>query len=141
MKILGIDDSGNIDYWIKCFHSDDYEYTSICDGRECIRFIRDGKYDLVLMDLAQPGYTNKDAVISLEKVNLLKKQPTIVFVESSTSEDEIDDFIVRGAYQCIRKPVKIELLVSVLKGLTKVKPIQTKILKKWPLTEQEIKSK
>ena len=134
MKILCIDDSGEMTLLCRSiFESENYEVTSIKSGLDGIQLIHDFKFDLVLLDIEKSKFNGKDVVGVLQKENFIGKQPIILFMESSVTDSEIEQIMAQGLYQCLRKPIKIEILSSVFKGLTKNKANQKRILKKWPL--------
>ena len=138
MKILCIDEDGDTTLLCRSvFESENYEFTSINTGKEGIQLIHDFKYDLVLLDIENPEFNGKDVINSLQKENLIGKQPVILFTASSTNDTEIEEIMVQGVYQCLRKPIKSDVVSSFFKGLTKNNTKQTKILKKWPLRSEK----
>ena len=137
MKILGIDNDGEINLWFnKVFGSENYELTSITNGMDGIRLIRQINYDLVFLDIADPDFKGKDVIDALKNEHLIEKQPIILFTSASMTDAQIDKLLIQGIHQCLRKPIDVDIISSVINGLEK-KQEQKRILKKFPLKSEK----
>ena len=80
MKILGIDDNQDLlDLCKVVLSSEGYEYTGVIEGKEGLEEIRNGNYDLVLLDLSMPEFSGIDVIDALDKDGLMKKQKIVIF--------------------------------------------------------------
>ena len=87
MKILGIDDNEDINNVMKdVFESAGHDFTSVNNGRDGIKLIREHHFDVVLLDIAMPKFSGKDVIDVLVKDGIIKKQPVIVFTASSVPD-------------------------------------------------------
>jgi len=119
MKVLAIDDNEDILSLVKVvLESEGHDFVSVNDGRSGLKLIEENTYDAVLLDIAMPGFSGKDVVNALIEKDILKKQPIILFTASSITDDEIDGMIKKGVYTCLRKPMGIDSLISLLKNLS-----------------------
>jgi len=120
MKILGIDDNEDINLWLKdVLESEDHEFTYVNNGKDGLELIRNQAFDVIILDLAMPGFSGREVVDALEKEDLLKKQPVILFTASSVTESEIEGMVNQGVQRCIRKPVEIDTILEAVKNLQK----------------------
>jgi CheY-like chemotaxis protein len=119
MRILGIDDNKEINEMVSDVLTPlDYEYQYVTNGKEGLKLIQEQKWDLVLLDLAMPGFSGKDVVNELVKKGDLKKQPIILFTASTISDKEIDNMKKLGVKSCLRKPVQLETLIKTIEEFT-----------------------
>ena len=119
MKILAIDDNEDILSLVKVvLESEGHDFVSVNDGRSGLKLIEENTYGAVLLDVAMPGFSGKDVVKALVENDLIKKQPIILFTASSISDEEIDGMIKQGVYTCLRKPMEIDSLITLLKNLS-----------------------
>ncbi len=115
MKILGIDDNTDINELLDTvLNGSGHEFIYVKNGTEGLKFIREKKFDIVLLDLAMPEFSGFDVINSLLKEGLLTKQKIIVFTASSVIDSEIEELVKKGVHSCIRKPVDLDFLLEKL---------------------------
>jgi len=118
MKILGIDDNTDINELLDTvLNGSGHEFIYVKNGTEGLKFIREEKFDIVLLDLAMPEFSGFDVINSLLKEGLLTKQKIILFTASSVLDSEIEELIKKGVHSCIRKPVDLDFLLEKLEQL------------------------
>ncbi|MEM2855665.1 MAG: response regulator [Candidatus Nitrosocaldaceae archaeon] len=117
MNILAIDDNKDITDMLETILSIEHNVTVVNNGKDGLRMIIEGNYDLVLLDLAMPEFTGYDVVKSLKEKGLLNKQKIALFTASSMTESEIDELQREGVKYCIRKPVDIDVLLTLVNAL------------------------
>jgi len=113
LKILGIDDHQDLLDLCKVALSDEgHEYTGITNGKEGLQAIKDGKFDLVLLDLAMPDFSGVDVLDALVKEGIMDKQKIIVFTGSTATEGDFASLLEKGVHSIIKKPVDIDDLIE-----------------------------
>jgi CheY-like chemotaxis protein len=119
MKILGIDDNTDITELLDTvLNGSGHEYTFVNDGKSGVKKIKENQYDLVLLDLAMPGFSGEDVLAELNKEELIKKQKIIIFSASSNSDPEMEQLVSKhGAYTYVRKPVDVDKLLDLIHGI------------------------
>src|SRR5690348_16420623 len=118
MKILGIDDNTDINELLDTvLNGSGHEFIYVKNGTEGLKFIREKKFDIVLLDLAMPEFSGFDVINSLLKEGLLTKQKIILFTASSVLDSEIEELIKKGVHSCIRKTVDLDFLLEKLEQL------------------------
>ncbi len=117
MKVLIIDDNKEITTMLKRYlELEDFEVVISNDGKNGLNLIKNASFDKVLLDLAMPEFSGVDVLEELQKSNYMNKQKVFLFTASSISEEEIKKLLAMGASACIKKPVKIPVLVQILQS-------------------------
>jgi DNA-binding response OmpR family regulator len=118
LKILGIDDNKDLlDLCEVVLTAEGHEYTGVLTGKEGLEEIRNGNYDLVLLDLSMPEFSGIDVIDSLDKEGLMNKQKVVIFTASSATEKEYGPMLEKGAHSVIKKPLDVDLLVEHIKKI------------------------
>lgn len=113
MRILGIDDNSDINKLLETvLTASGHEFSSVTDGREGIKLIKQKPYDVVLLDLAMPEFSGFDVLSSLKSDGTIEKQKIILLTASSITDQEINDLLKTGVHSYIRKPLDIDVLVE-----------------------------
>ena len=123
-QILVIDDNEHIIELVETIlESAGYGCAKANSGKDGLAMIQksyasnsNGKYDLILTDIAMPGITGLDIVQDLEDKGMLASNKVVFFTASSITDIEIAELKKVGALDCMRKPfTKAELLEFVAK--------------------------
>ncbi len=117
MKILLIDDNQDITTMLhKYLTIKGHDCTISNDGRNGLTLLESQKFDAILLDLAMPEFTGIDVIDSLCNSGKIKDKKIILFTASSVKDDEIKSLIKKGAHSCLKKPVKLDLLMKAIGG-------------------------
>lgn len=113
MRILGVDDNTDITKLLNTIlSSEGHEFSSVDNGREGLKRMREQSYDLIFLDLSMPGFSGLDVVEELVKDGNINKQKIVLFTASSVSDVEINNLIKKGVHSCLRKPVDIDAVLD-----------------------------
>jgi two-component system, OmpR family, response regulator len=113
LRVLGIDDNSDINSLLgTVLVASGHEFTSVTDGREGIKLIKQKPFDVVLLDLAMPEFSGFDVLDSLKKEGLIAKQKIILLTASSITDQEIEDLLKTGVRSYLRKPLDIDVFVE-----------------------------
>ena len=113
LNILGIDDNADLLQLSEiALTSGGYEYTGVDRGIEGVEEIRNGNYDLVLLDLSMPEMSGLDVIDALEKEGILNKQKIVVFTASPPTDEDVKSLLERGLHSVIRKPLDVDVLLD-----------------------------
>ena len=110
-KVLIIDDKKeNLDVVSFFLEANEVDYKVLDDGRIALDTIRNegSIYQLILLDLAMPGFSGVDVFNSLKSDRLIEKIPLVLFTASSVSEEQINGLLNSGAKGIVYKPVSVE---------------------------------
>ena len=114
-RILIIDDNQSINKMISNYLDlKEIEHTNATDGKSGLELIRQKKFDIILLDLTMPKFTGYDVLDSLEQEEKLKKENIFVFTAVPLSQSEKDDLVKRGVKSCIKKPIRMKEIFSII---------------------------
>lgn len=115
MKLLVIHDNKDIsDAVIFYCESEQITCDTFTDGISGLSAIRNGQYDLVLLDVAMPEFTGLDVTKSLRADGLLEKVNIIVFTASSDT-NMFEEIKNSGVKDILKKPCSIDELGELIK--------------------------
>ncbi len=88
------------------------------DGRTGLSLLENGTFDAAVLDLAMPEFSGIDVLSSLEKNGKMDMQKILVLTASSISDDEIEGLKKHGVKAFLKKPIKMDALLDVLKSFS-----------------------
>ena len=110
MKVLIVDDSKAVHAYVKSLLNDkDIQFDSAFDGQEGLDKIKDGGFDLILLDIEMPKLTGHEV---LEKVRAFDQDLPIIMVTSRNKPSEIEKLINAGADEYVMKPFTQDILIN-----------------------------
>jgi CheY-like chemotaxis protein len=117
LKVLAVDDNKEItDMLSVYFEAQGIDFSAINDGKEGLDAILTTDSNLILLDIAMPGFTGLDIINHLRKTNLTESKNIVVFTASSISDDLTENLKGAGVKGVLKKPLDIdELQNTVLK--------------------------
>lgn len=117
-KILVIDDDEDICFLVKSLLEEEFDVDTVTNGTEGIDKLKNGNYDLVLLDIIMPemnGY---------EVLNLIKKEIGNIQIIFLSAKDSTADMILgfkKGAARYITKPIDTDELIHEIKTTLRIK--------------------
>lgn len=87
------------------------------NGREAFEAVRDGSYEVVLMDIQMPQVSGEDATRMIRERVPAERQPKIVALTANALAGDRERFIAAGMDEYLSKPIKQELLAKVLQEI------------------------
>ena len=113
MRVLLIDDNKDInDMVCLCLETQDITVKVVDEGREGLRSIKENHFDVVLLDLAMPGFSGFDILKVLKDEDLLKYKNIVIFTASSVTDNEVQEMLFTGAKGVLKKPISIDDLIE-----------------------------
>ncbi len=116
MKVLIVDDNQDItDLLSKFLDAKGFENVVTNDPQDGLRQIKEGHYDMVLLDISMPEISGIDIIQNLEQDNLLKNQKIVIFSATAFTTKEIDQLITKqGIHSCLKKPIALNKLLATI---------------------------
>ena len=115
-NILIVDDDAEIAHYIKTELSDWYRFEHACNGKEGLKMLLTGKYDLVISDVMMP---EMDGVTMLKKIKSnsnVSDIPVILLTSKSEVENRLEG-LRKGADAFLAKPFNMEELHILIDNL------------------------
>ncbi len=124
-KILVVDDDPNIAKLIRFYlDKEKYEIETVADSRAGIQLIKDGSYDLLLLDMQMPhmdGITFIDSITELPSFDTL-----IIVITAHDPDDKMISIFEKKAFDYIQKPFTANRLRFTVHNALKHKALQLK---------------
>ncbi len=119
MKMCIIDDNAGIANMLaKLAKIKGHDCVIANDGTTGLSLLENGTYDVAILDLAMPEFSGIDVVNSLKKNGMMDKQKILVLTASSISDDDIENLKKQGVKAVLKKPVKMNTLLTVLENIS-----------------------
>lgn len=117
-KILIIDDNEDVTELMSVQLTNvGYDTTVVNDGQMGLEMIKSDAFNIIILDLAMPGFSGLDVIDSLEKTGHAKLYKIIVSTASEISTVELTNLMKKGVSRWIRKPINFDMLFGILRNL------------------------
>lgn len=114
-NILIIDDNQSITKLLSRFlNMKDVKHTIASTGQNGLSLIKQGNFDVVLLDLNMPSFSGYDVIDSLEKEGKLKDENIFVFTATNIEKSEEENLLKRGIMGCVKKPIRVNELLKLI---------------------------
>jgi two-component system, NtrC family, response regulator HydG len=88
-----------------------YRISMAATGQEAIELVKEGKCNIVLLDVIMPGMNGE---ATLEQIHEIDPTTAVIMMTGKSVEDKIRFCLDRGAYGCLHKPYDPEKVVKLL---------------------------
>jgi len=114
-NILIIDDNQSISNLLSRFlNLKNIEHTISSSGQNGLSLIRQGRFDVILLDLNMPNFSGYDVIDSLEKEGRVKDENIFVFTATNIEKSEEENLLKRGILSCVKKPIRVDELLKLI---------------------------
>jgi DNA-binding NtrC family response regulator len=119
LRILVVDDDAEICAYLKDFlTSEGYRVTTRTDPKEVLPEIKDGRHQVVLLDVRMPEI---DGVQLLQEVRAVDSDVCVIIMTAYPSVESAIDTMKADAFDYLRKPFELEQLRSVIQRAVREK--------------------
>ncbi|MNK13792.1 Aerobic respiration control sensor protein ArcB [compost metagenome] len=108
--LIAEDNQMNQHVILNILHKMGYEPDLVKNGQEALEAVKQKEYEIILMDIQMPVMDGLEATQIIRKT--LKKQPVIIALTANVMTDDEETCINAGMNDYIRKPFKLEELMS-----------------------------
>ena len=129
-NILIVDDEKSIRKTLReILEYEGYNVDEAQDGQESLNMVKEGDYDVVLLDIKMP---KMDGMEALEKILQAEPDTPVIMVSGHGTIDTAVEAVKKGAFDFVAKPMDLNrLLITVRNALDKSNLIiETKVLKR-----------
>jgi two-component system, OmpR family, response regulator len=114
MKVLVIDDNHDITEVLSFyFEHENIDYELINNGKEGLKAIRERNFDLILLDMAMPGFSGIEVIRSLKKDGIFESRNIVIFTASSDPKIR-EELGASGAKMIFKKPCSLDDLKALI---------------------------
>jgi signal transduction histidine kinase len=115
LKVLVVDDDEGVREILKrTLQMRGYVVETASDGLQAMAALATNGVDLVLLDICMPG---RDGLSVLSELQERGPGPPVIVMTGSTSPEDIEEAIRRGARTCLQKPFELRQLLAEVDGL------------------------
>ncbi len=119
MNILIIDDNTDITDAISLFaESQDYSCHVCNDGKEGSELAKKENFDLILLDIAMPGFSGYDVLNTLKNDSNFDMKKIVVITASNLDNLAAEKIEFSGIYKLVRKPISLDSLQEIFSEFT-----------------------
>lgn len=135
-KILVVDDDQGIRNTLKdILEFEGYQIEEAADGMECLVKVKQGSYDVIIMDIKMPKLDGMEAI---ERIQILNPDIPVVMISGHGNIDTAVEAVKKGAFDFIQKPPDLNrLLITIRNAMDK----STLIVEKKVLQRRVAKNK
>jgi DNA-binding response OmpR family regulator len=124
MKILIIDDNKDITKMLSKYMTIKGHSCSVAnDGRSGLNLIENKTFDVVILDLAMPGFSGSDMIDALCESGKIKNQNIVTLTASSISDEYESTLKSKGVRLCLKKPIDPDVLLGHMQQFENIKTI------------------
>ena len=118
-KVLVIDDEQDIQEALKMIlEYEGYRYTAAVTGQQGLQVIEEEHPDVIFLDIKMPGMDGNEVFDVLKKKGMLSP---VIMISGHASVSTAVDFIKRGAFDFLEKPLERDKLLVVLRNAVEKK--------------------
>ncbi len=114
MRILVADDEEGIRESLNLILSDDYDVTFATDGEEALAKLKDGSFDLALLDIKMP---KADGVEVLKRLKARGNGTPILVLTAYQSVELAKEAVRLGALDYLPKPFERDHILNAIRGV------------------------
>ncbi len=113
-KVLLVDDEVELlDTLIERLELRDIEATGVASGAEALKQVREGGYDVAVLDVKLPG---EDGVSVMKQLKEIEPQLPVLLLTGHMSKETSDAGLKAGAIDYVIKPIQIDDLIEKLEA-------------------------
>ncbi len=134
-KILVVDDERSIRRTLRdILELEKYQVEEAADGLECMVKLKQGKFDVVILDIKMPKLDGMEAI---ERIQVLSPDTPVVMISGHGDINTAVEAVKKGAFDFIQKPPDLNRLLITLRNamdksslITEKKVLQKRVRKK-----------
>jgi two-component system, NtrC family, response regulator HydG len=117
LKVLVVDDNKEFCRNVKdILELKGHEVTPAHDGFKALERVKQGGFDLVLMDVKMPIM---DGVKTFKKIKEIKPKTPVIMISAYAVEELIRDGLRAGVFGFLKKPVDFDMLLGLMEDATR----------------------
>ena len=90
-----------------------YEVVEATNGTECLVKLKQGKFDLIILDIKMPQMDGLDA---LDRISILVPETPVIMISGHADIDTAVETVKKGAFDFISKPLDLNRLLITLRN-------------------------
>jgi len=113
-KILIVDDEISIRRTLRdILEYEKYEVAEAVDGLDCLVKLKQGKFDIIILDIKMP---KMDGMEALERIQMLAPETPVIMISGHANIDTAVDAVKKGAFDFISKPPDLNRMLITIRN-------------------------
>lgn len=113
-RVLVVDDEAAIRRALRdILEFEKYEVIEATNGTECLVKLKQGKFDVIVLDIKMP---QMDGIDALDRIAILSPETPVVMISGHADIDTAVETVKKGAFDFISKPLDLNRLLITLRN-------------------------
>jgi len=113
-KILIVDDEISIRRTLRdILEYEKYEVAEAVDGLDCLVKLKQGRYDIIILDIKMP---KMDGMEALERIQMLAPETPVIMISGHANIDTAVEAVKKGAFDFISKPPDLNRMLITIRN-------------------------
>ena len=118
IKILCVDDEEElVSAWVERLILRGIDAEGVTNGHDAIQRIKEKKFDVVVLDIKMPGIDGHEI---MKHIKVERPELPVIFITGHECPDEKNKDLRTSSYDCLVKPVNIEILIEKIKNAVNI---------------------
>jgi DNA-binding NtrC family response regulator len=118
IKILCVDDEEElVSAWVERLLMRGIDAEGLTNGHDAIQRIKEKKFDVVVLDIKMPGIGGHEI---MKHIKSERPELPVILITGHECPDEKNKDLRATSYDCLVKPVNIEILIEKIKNAIKI---------------------
>ena len=110
INVLCVDDEEElVSAWDERLQMRGIEAEGVTNGRDALQRVEEKKFDVVILDIKMPGISGFEIMNQIKNKN---PELPVILITGHQCQDEENESMVANSFECLVKPVDIEILVE-----------------------------
>ena len=113
-RVLVVDDEAAIRRALRdILEFEKYDVVEATNGTECLVKLKQGKFDVIVLDIKMPQMDGMDA---LDRIGILSPETPVIMISGHADIDTAVESVRKGAFDFISKPLDLNRLLITLRN-------------------------
>jgi DNA-binding NtrC family response regulator len=110
IKVLCIDDEEElVSAWVERLQMRGIEAEGVTTGQDALQRVKEKNFDVVILDIKMPGISGFEIMRQIKNKN---PELPVILITGHQCPDEESESMLTDSFECLIKPVDIEILVE-----------------------------
>lgn len=110
INVLCVDDEEElVSAWVERLQLRGIDAEGVTNGYEAIQLIKEKRFDVVILDIKMPGMSGFEI---MKRIKTERQELPVILITGHHCQDDENKGMLAGSFDCLVKPVDIEVLVD-----------------------------
>jgi DNA-binding NtrC family response regulator len=118
INVLCIDDEEElVSAWVERLLMRGIDAEGVTNGNDALQRVKEKIYDVVILDIKMPGISGFEI---MKRIKIERPDLPVILITGHQCQDEENEGLLAGSFECLIKPVDIEILVKKIMNAVKI---------------------